>query len=126
MFRKIWNSKTMDIIGEVGYKTLKTSIGVAQCLGECLCDIFSHSGDEIPYGSEQKIPCNKRQLGDVTYEYWYYLTSSEREDYFKNNLVLRDRYGDRWYYEDKYQMAAHMKQIAQKEGREFINKHERY
>ena len=126
MLDKIWNSKAIDIIGEVGYETSKTIVDILGCLGDCLFDIFSHSVDHISYGSDYKITNSDKELGDETYEYWYYLTSSEREDYFKNNLVLQDKYGDMWYYEDKYQMAKHMKEIAQKEGREFINKHDRY
>lgn len=126
MLNKIWNSKAMDIIGEVGYETSKAVVGMIGCLGECLCDIFSHGDDHISYGAEDEITYNEKELGDETYEYWYYLTSSEREDYFKNNLVIQDKYGDMWYYEDRYQMAKHMKEIAQKEGREFTNKYDRY
>lgn len=62
---------------------------------------------------------------DKTFDYWMSLNAREREEYYNSNEYLKS-YGDKYFYQDKYQMAKSASEISRKENREFTNKYNRY
>lgn len=108
MANKIWNSEIFEAI-------VDTTFVIAECLSETLIKTFNHAVSppkEINYYKE-------------TYDYWNSLIPVDREYYFKHNEVLQ-KYGDRYYYDDKEQCARAIAKIAQMECRSFIDKYDKY
>ena len=63
---------------------------------------------------------------NTTYEYWMNLSYQEQEEYFNNNEYLKDYIKNDYYPNDREMTAKHVQQIADKLGREFTNKYDRY
>ena len=112
---KIWNSKAMDMFADV-------TCGVLETLGEVLVDTFSNEkpGYDLNSGVSY-VPEGNHE----TYDYWMRLTYDEQKQYFENNEYLKI-YTNDFYEKDRHLTAQHMQHIADKLGREFTNKYDRY
>lgn len=106
--KKVWNSTVFENIVDISY-------GVAECIGEALIETFNNIAS----------PSEETNHYKETYDYWSSLTPVDREYYFSHNEVLQ-KYGDRYYYNDKEQCAKAIARIAQIERRSFTNKYDRY
>lgn len=113
---KIWNSKAMDMFGEVGY-------GVLSTMKEVLVDTFGNEkegydivNNPVPYVKEKSTE---------TYDYWMTLTYQEQKEYFERNEYLKI-YTNDFYENDRELTAKHVQRIADKLNKEFTNKYDRY
>lgn len=115
MLKKIWNSKAMDVIGEVGYELLSSTGNIIKIVLEGTADVIKNDNKE-----ETKV---KNQ---TTYEYWISLTYEEQEEYFKRNECLKHYIKYDYYPNDRELTAKHVQYIANMLNREFVDKYDRY
>lgn len=140
IFKTIWNSKAFEVMAEINYEVMTT-------LGECIVEAFSGSSsssnnnctsytgntsysccNESPFNfkSESSYCAPKeKSVEDETYDYWMSLSSIEQQEYYENNEYLQ-RWGENYRYDDRYQMAKSVAEIARRENRSFIDKYDRY
>ena len=140
IFKTIWNSKAFETIAEINYEVMTT-------LGECIVEAFSGSSSSSnnscgSYTSNNSYSCcnetsssfksessyctpKEESVEDKTYDYWMSLSSLEQQEYYENNEYLQ-RWGENYRYDDRYQMAKSVAEIARKENREFTDKYNRY
>lgn len=112
---KIWNSKAMDMFADV-------TCGVLETLGEVISDTFGNEKEGYDLNSGVSyVPESNHE----TYDYWMTLTYDEQKHYFENNQYLKI-YTNDFYEKDRHLTAQHMQHIANKLGREFTNKYDRY
>ena len=69
---------------------------------------------------------NNTESNNSTYEYWLELDYNEQEYYFNNNEYLKDYIKNDYYPNSRELTAKHVADIADKLGREFTNKYNRY
>jgi hypothetical protein len=69
---------------------------------------------------------NNEDTNNETYEYWKDLSYQDQEYYFNNNEYLKDYIKNDYYPNNREITAKHVQQIADKLGREFTNKYDRY
>ena len=140
IFKTIWNSKAFEVMAEINYEVMTT-------LGECIVEAFSGSSSSSnnncsSYTSNNSYSCcnetsssfksessyctpKEESVEDKTYNYWMSLSSLEQQEYYENNEYLQ-RWGENYRYDDRYQMAKSVAEIARKENREFTDKYNRY
>ncbi len=105
--KKVWNSEIFETVVDVTY-------GTVECLTDAIVSVFSHNTSD-----------KDRDYYQETYEYWKRLEPCDREFYFNHNEVLQ-QWGDNYFYNDREQCAKHIAWIAEREGRPFTNKYDRY
>ena len=140
IFKTIWNSKAFETIAEINYEVMTT-------LGECIVEAFSGSSPSsnnncTSYTSNNNYSCcnetsssfksessycapKEKSVEDETYDYWMSLSSIEQQEYYARNEYLQ-RWGENYRYDDRYQMAKSVAEIARRENRSFIDKYDRY
>lgn len=140
IFKTIWNSKAFETIAEINYEVMTT-------LGECIVEVFSGSSSSSnnncgSYTSNNNYSCcneipssfksesfycapKEKSVEDETYDYWMSLSSIEQQEYYARNEYLQ-RWGENYRYDDRYQMAKSVAEIARRENRSFIDKYDRY
>ena len=143
IIKSIWNSKAFETIAEINYE-------VMSILGESIVEAFSgtrtstnksssytsngysscgYSSSNEPttsYKTETSYSRAKEEtVEDKTYNYWMTLSSLEQQEYYENNEYLQ-RWGENYRYEDRYQQAKSVAEIARKENRAFTDKYDRY
>ena len=69
---------------------------------------------------------NNEESNNETYNYWMNLSYQEQEEYFNNNEYLKDYIKNDYYSNSRELTAKHVQEIADKLGREFTNKYDRY
>lgn len=114
MLNKLWNSKAMNIFGEVGYEVLVGAGSITKMILESVSDTIKNDN------TKEKEVSNKS-----TYEYWMSLTYDEQKEYFERNKYL-NIYTNDFYQNDRELTAQHMQYIADKMNREFVDKYDRY
>lgn len=115
IFKTVWNSNVMDVLADV-------TCGVLETLGEVLVDTF---GNEKPgYDLNSGVSYVPEDKHD-TYDYWMSLSYDDQRDYFNNNEYLKI-YTNDFYENDRELTARHMQHIADKLGKSFIDKYDRY
>lgn len=93
--------------------------------GSVFVAMNSDSSDSSTYVPAPTETTNTTSKEDKTFDYWMSLDAFEREEYYNSNEYLKS-YGDRYFYQDKYQMAKSVSEIARRENREFTDKYNRY
>ena len=91
-----------------------------------LLNILSNIAEVITEVATGLFTNNNEDTNNETYEYWKDLTYQEQESYFNNNEYLKDYIKNDYYPNDREMTAKHVQQIADKLGREFTNKYDRY
>ena len=89
-----------------------------------LCEL-AKLATEVITGVFSGSPLSNDSVEKITYDYWMNLSWQDQQDYFKRNLVLQ-KYGENYRYDDRWQMAKSMANIARLEHRAFNNKYDRY
>lgn len=115
IFKTVWDSEVFETFSEI-------TCGVLETIGEVLVDTFSNEkpGYDLNSGVSY-VPESSHE----TYDYWMTLTYDEQKQYFENNQYLKI-YTNDFYEKDRHLTAQHMQHIADKLGREFTNKYDRY
>ena len=143
MFKKIWNSKAMDLLVDM----YDIAVGTFDFMGEVLVDVFSNNdtNSSTSYSSlssysyepsssspqlvkednDTTYSVPKLSVEEETYNYWMSLSSLEQEEYFERNEYLQ-RWGENYKYADKWQMAKSVAEIARRENRAFTDKWDRW
>ena len=142
IFKTIWNSKAFETIAEINYEVMSiigesiveafsgTRTSSSNNSSSYSCSEYSSSNEtsssyktETSYSSYNRI--KEETVEDKTYNYWMTLSSIEQQEYYENNEYLK-RWGENYRYEDRFQMAKSVAEIARKENRAFIDKYDRY
>ena len=121
IYRKIMDSKAMDIlevVGDVCVEFIKTT-------AEVLIDTFDH-----PCGSPQSQFGNgySYEESDVekrTYEYWMKLDHESQRYYFDNNMTLQ-KYGEMYRSDDREIQARMVAYISKCTGYSFTDIYDKY
>lgn len=122
IIKKIWNSKTFEVISEVNYEVLKGVGYVVKGLAEVSLDVLTGLANNA---AEVRVTESKRSVEDETYEYWKSLSYRDQQDYFASNYKLQ-QYGENYRYDNNEQMAKSVAEIARRENRSFTNKYDSY
>ena len=115
IFKTVWDSEVFETFSEI-------TCGTLELLGEVLADTF---GNEKPGYDLNSGVTYVPESNHETYDYWMTLTYDEQKQYFENNQYLKI-YTNDFYEKDRHLTAQHMQHIADKLGREFVNKYDRY
>lgn len=121
MFHNLWNSKAMNIFGDVGYDIL---IGVLN-IGKSLVKEIGMTTEVVLENMSNNKICFQNSSNTSTYDYWMSLTYEEQKEYFERNEYLKI-YTNDFYPNDRELTAKHMQYIADKLNKEFVNKYDRY
>ena len=121
IYRKIMDSKAMDIleiVGDVCVEFIKTT-------AEVLVDTFDH-----PCGSSQSQFGNgylyeESDIEKRTYEYWKNLDHEEQRYYFDNNMTLQ-KYGEMYRSDDRETQARMVAYISKCTGYSFTDIYDKY
>lgn len=122
IIKKVWNSKTFEVIADVNYEVLKGVGYVVKGLAEVTLDVLTGIANNA---AEVRETESKRSVEDETYEYWKSLSYRDQQDYFASNYKLQ-QYGENYRYDNNEQMAKSIAEIARRENRSFTNKYDAY
>ena len=127
VFKRMWNSKTFELIADITYESSKYLGATIYCLVEVVCETFTQNSESsnksyISYSSNNE----KKDIYQSTYDYWSRLDYDEQESYFNNNEYLCEYIEKDYYPNDRELTARHVAHIADKLNKEFINKYDNY
>lgn len=108
MIKKAWNSEIFEAFSEITY-------GILTTLNDAIVNIFSNNEENNNISNDNSD----------TYDYFMRLTSEEQREYFENNEYLNEYLND-FYENNRYQTAKVTQEIANRLGRQFTNKYDRY